>query len=157
MIRASARIARFARHLAHDSKGAMIIETAIVAPVLIALALGGFEISSIVARQTELQSAAAEAAAVVRAAIPETAEARLAIRDIVVTSSGLTSDQVSVVEVYRCGTGTSYVASESLCGESEGVSKYIQVTMSDSYQPAWTQMGIGSSFDFNVSRTVQVG
>ena len=49
--------------LRRDATGAMAIETAIVAPVLVLMAFGSFQVSSMVARQTELQSAAAEAAA----------------------------------------------------------------------------------------------
>jgi hypothetical protein len=145
-----------ARRLARQCEGTMAIETAIVAPVLIVLAIGGFEISSIVARQTELQSAAAEASAVVRAALPETAQARTAIRDIVMTSTGLTADQVSVAQVFRCGTDENYVASEDLCGEGDNVSTYIEVAMSDTYQPLWTHFGVGGPMDFSVSRTIQV-
>lgn len=145
-----------ARRLAGRCDGTMAIETAIVAPVLIVLAIGGFEVSSIVARQTELQSAAAEAAAVVRAAVPETVQARTAIRDIVMTSTGLTIEQVSVAEVYRCGTDESYVASKELCGESDHVNTYIEVAMTDTYQPLWTHFGVGGPMDFNISRTIQV-
>ena len=62
------RVSRIAR-IRRNEDGSMAIETAFVAPILLVLALGGFEVSSMVARQTELQSAAAEAAAVVRAAV----------------------------------------------------------------------------------------
>ena len=54
------------RHLAtllRDTRGAMLIETAIVAPVLVLMSLGAFQVSTMVARQSELQSAVAEASA----------------------------------------------------------------------------------------------
>ena len=40
----------FFRHLKRDQQGAMVIETAIVAPVLVLMALGAFQVSQLVAR-----------------------------------------------------------------------------------------------------------
>ncbi len=149
------RLARIAR-IAENEKGTMAIETAYVAPILLVLALGGFEVSSMVARQTELQSAAAEAAAVVRATIPETAEERTTVHDILVTSTGLTSEQVTVTEVYRCGTATDYTTVPNSCGIIPQY-KFIQVDITDTYEPVWTKFGITSGWDYNISRTVQIG
>ncbi len=147
--------------LALCQSGAMAVETAIIAPALISLTIGGFEVGSIVARQTELQSAAAEAAAIVRAAAPETSAERTVIRDIVATSTGLTSSQVSVTQVYRCGTQSTYVSSKFWCifnsGEDDEINTYIRVTMADTYQPIWTEFGMGNALTFNVSRTILVG
>ena len=44
-----------------DTRGTAVIETAIIAPVLICMALGGFEVSNMVARQHDLQNGAARA------------------------------------------------------------------------------------------------
>ncbi len=147
--------------LALCQSGAMAVETAIIAPALISLTIGGFEVGSIVARQTELQSAAAEAAAIVRAAAPETSEERTVIRDIVATSTGLSSNQVSVTQVYRCGTQSTYVSSKFWCifnsGADNEINTYIRVTMADTYQPIWTEFGLGHALTFNVSRTILVG
>lgn len=139
-----------------NEDGSMVIETAFVAPVLMMLALGGFEISAIVARQTELQSAAAEAASVVRAVIPEDAAARNTVRDVVATSTGLTNQQVTVTEIYRCGTTTTYSNTADNCG-TDTEYKFIQVNITDTYQPIWTKFGVGSALDYNISRTVQIG
>jgi Flp pilus assembly protein TadG len=145
--------------LARCQIGAMAVEAAIIAPMLITLTIGGFEVGSIVARQTELQSAAAEAAAVVRASVPETEAERTTIRDIVRASTGLTTSQVSVVEVYRCGTSTSYVTNNSNCNGSGGgeVSTYVRLTMADTYQPIWTEFGLGTALTLNLTRTILVG
>lgn len=149
--------------LARCENGAMAIETAIIAPTLIALAIGGFEVSTIVARQTELQSAVAEAAAIVQAATPEDATARTAIRDILAESAGLEASQVTVTEVFRCGNFYRYVSSKSYCNydgyqfDERLISSYIRVRMTDTYQPIWTQFGLGTGLTFNVSRTIQIG
>jgi len=135
----------------------MLIETALVAPMLVLLALGGFEVSSIIARQTELQSAVAEAAAVVRAAIPEDQESRNAIRDVVKESTGLTSDQVSVTETYRCGTGQTYTNTADTCGSGAPEYKFVRVSLTDVYTPIWTHFGVSSPMTFTVTRTIQIG
>ncbi|NCU11657.1 MAG: pilus assembly protein, partial [Sphingomonadaceae bacterium] len=62
--------------LHRESDGAMVIETALVAPVLVLLSLGAFQISGVIARQTELQSAASEAAAIALASPPDSATKR---------------------------------------------------------------------------------
>lgn len=165
MMNALARIAR----IRGDENGSMAIETAIVAPVLLIMALGGFEVSSMVARQTELQSAAAEAASVVRAVAPETAADRNTVRDIVATSlCGNTTPTVSqgvatcgtvtvsVTPVYRCGTSTAYTTVADSCGSGDEYD-FIQIDLTDTYSPTWTEWGVGSDLDYNVSRTVQVG
>ena len=117
------RLARTIHKLAQCQHGGMALETVFIAPVLITLSLGGFEVSKIVARQTELQSAAAEVASVVRASVPETSEDRTTIRDIVVESAGVTNEDVSVVEVYRCGTGSTYSDTLPTCSTGAVLSK----------------------------------
>lgn len=161
-------LARFAR-IGGDDKGSMAIETAIVAPVLLIMALGGFEVSTMVARQTELQSAAAEAAAVVRAVAPETSTERKTVRNIVATSlcgstpvtstdsmASCNSVTVRVTPVFRCGTATDYVSVAGSCG---AVTEYafIRVDLTDRYSPTWTEWGVGSTISYEVSRTVQIG
>ena len=59
------------RRLLENEAGAVAIETAIAMPILLLLSLGGFQISSLVARQTELQAAMAEAQAVALATDPD--------------------------------------------------------------------------------------
>lgn len=142
--------------IARDQRGSMAIETAFVAPILLVLALGGFEASSMVARQTELQSAAAEAAAVVRAVSPATQAERDTVRDILVSSTGLETGDVVVTPIFRCGTAESYVETAGTCG-SDVEYEFIRVDLSDTYAPVWTEFGISQGFDYNISRTVQIG
>lgn len=150
----SARLHQFSRSLAQDARGAMVIETAIVAPVLLLLALGGFESSRIVARQTELQTAAAEAAAIVRASPPTTEAHRTTVRDVVKTSLGLQDANVTVTEKYRCGDAEAIVTDKTTCGADDAVATYIEVVITDSYVPVWTSFGVGSTVDYRVDRMV---
>ena len=105
--------------LLSDRAGAMTIETALVAPILLTLSLGGVEAGSMVARQSELQSAAAEALNIVQAAPPENQGDFDDIRDVLVASTGLDADNVAVEEIWRCGTTTNFERTQaSNCGSS---------------------------------------
>lgn len=143
------------RRLLRSTTGSATIETAIVAPALVAMALGAFDASSMVARQSELQSAAAEAAAIVRAKPPENAAARTVIDNVVTASTGLGASNVVVDEIYRCATATAY-STTGTCAGGEKVWKYVRVTITDTYSPTWTSFGIGSDVAYNVVRTVQI-
>lgn len=146
----------FARLLA-DQSGAMAIETAIVAPILLVLSLGGMEAGSMVARQSELQSAAAEALNIVLAVPPEDAGDRTAVRDVLMASTGITdANDVAVVEIWRCGTDAAFERDQAADCGSAAVSTYIEITLEETYAPTWTSFGIGSPVTYNVVRQVQV-
>lgn len=141
------------RRFGSDDKGTMLVETALVAPALVLLCLGAFQVSGIVARQTELESAAAEAAAIALASKPDTVEERTTIKNVIVASTGLASNQVTISAAYRCGTGSSYKTAKSSCTSGQ-VSSYALISLSDTYTPAWTKMGIGSPITYRVRRYV---
>jgi len=148
---ALSRLISFAR----DERGTMLIETAIVAPVLILMSLGAFQVSQMVARQSELQGAMAEASAIALSAPPDTVEERTVLKNVIVASTGLDATKVIVSEKFRCGATTAYVASSDDCG-TEKVSTYVLIELNDTYNPAWTNWGVGGSFNFNVDRYVMV-
>lgn len=142
--------------LAAHSAGSIAVETAIVAPVLLLMSLGGFQVSMMIARQNELQSAAAEAAAIVMAAQPDTQAKVDTIENVIATSAGLDADQVTITRLVRCGTAPSYVADGSLCSNGVEVSTFLRIAMTDTYTPAWTQVGVGGPLTYRVTRTVQL-
>lgn len=139
-----------------DISGAVVIETAFVIPALALLSLGGFEVSNIVARQSELQSAAAEAAAIALAAKPDTSEKIDTVKAVIETSTGLGEDNVALSTVYRCQDMEGFFASVESCEEDTVAWRYLQINMTDTYQPIWTQFGVGSPLNFNVTRNVLV-
>lgn len=138
------------------ARGAVIIETALVAPVLITMALGGYEVSRIVSRQHELQSGAAEGEGIALAANQGASTDTTTLKSILMTSLSLQSSQVSVDKLFRCGSNSSLVASSTSCGTGQIVSSYVRLTLTDTYTPAWTSFGLGSTMTFNVVRTVQL-
>lgn len=142
--------------LRRNSAGTMAIETAIVAPILIMLSLGAFDASRMVARQSELQSATAEATSIVLASSPTTVEQRNTIEQVIEASTQLPADKVTLTEVYRCGTDADFVDATSACASADLASTYIQLRITDTYTPQWTKFGIGGPMNYDIIRTVQM-
>lgn len=148
---------RLAAHLAtlcHDTRGTMVIETAIVTPVLVLMSLGAYQVSALVARQSELDSAAAEGAAIAIASPPDSSAKLTTLHDVLVTSTGLPTGNVVVTAAYRCNASTAYVTSASSCS-SGVVSNYVKIYLTDTYTPTWVQYGIASPITYRVTRYVE--
>jgi Flp pilus assembly protein TadG len=147
------------RRLACCAAGSMAVETAIIAPVLGLLGLGGFQVSSMVARQSELDGAMAEAAAVVRTSPPVDAAGRETIRAIVQTSidpnNTNPNDVVAISEIYRCATDD-YVTVKATCATGKALSTYVKLVITDEYDPIWTSFGVAGPVQFRVERKIQV-
>jgi Flp pilus assembly protein TadG len=107
----------FAR-LRLDRTGAVSLETALIAPVLLAMSMGSYETSRIVARQTELQAASAQASSVALASEPTSETRRATLKGIIQTETGLDQDRVSVTAAYRCGSSNNYVIDATVCGSN---------------------------------------
>ncbi len=141
--------------LVTDDGGSVAIETAFVAPVLLLMGLGAFESSMMVARQVELQNAAAEASQIALAAAPTDAIARATVKQVIETSTKLPPENVDVLERYRCDTQPAYVTESSLC--SAHYARFIQIRIRDRYVPSWAQITTLGTVNYNVVRMVQVG
>lgn len=145
--------------LCRDSRGTMVIETAIVTPVLVLMSLGAFQVSSLVARQSELDSAAAEGAAIAIASPPNTAAKLDTLRQVIATSLTPAAPAVNYVNVtveaaYRCNSSTAYVTTSSSC-TSGVISNYVKIYITDTYTPTWVHYGIGSTINYRVTRYVE--
>lgn len=146
---------KFLPRLRSDNRGTMIIETAIVTPVLLLMSMGAFQISQVVARQTELQNAAAEASAIALASPPDSATKRSVLKNIIVVSTGLAANKVTISAKFRCGSATTYVDSANSCVGTK-VSEFVLIQLDDTYTPVWTQWGLSKPLQFNVDRYVMV-
>lgn len=159
MIAGCARALTALRHLAGNRRGSMAIETAIVAPVLVLLALGSFEISRMVARQHELQSGIAEAEAVALAANMGATTNTTALKAMLMSSLHLSADQVTVTMMFRCNDDAtlSTASTVTACnGSNDVLSTYVRVNLKTSFKPIWTKLGVGSRLSYNVTRQVQL-
>lgn len=144
------------KRFATSEDGAVVIETAIVVPVLLLMSLGAIDYGSMLARQIELQNAMAEASQIALAAAPTDAAARQAVKEVLQTSTGLGTDNVSIVETYRCGTDADYVADSDLCGTTP-YARFIRIEILEDYTPVWSQITDSDPVAFNFVRMVQVG
>lgn len=144
---------KFLAELSRDDRGTMVIETAIVTPVLVLLSLGAYQVSAMVAKQSELDSAAAEGAAIALASAPDTAAKRTTLHDILVSSTGLPTGNVTVTAAYRCNAGTNYVT--TACSSGQVQASFVKIYMTTTYTPTWTHWGIGSPITYRVTRYVQ--
>jgi Flp pilus assembly protein TadG len=143
------------RKLLRDNVGLMAVESAIAIPILLLMALGSFQVSTLVARQAELQAAAAEAEQIAMAAKPDTNAKLVTLRSVLKTSTGLGNSGVSVAFRYRCGTGTGLDDDEGGCG-SDHEWTFVRIRLSDTFEPFWTSFGVGSNVPLSVVRTVQI-
>ena len=139
-----------------DNRGTMAIETVIVAPVLAFMAIGIFEVGTLVSRQQELQSSASEAESIVLAAAASSGTDSATIEAIIEDSLGLRADQVTLEQRFRCNTASSLTTDASTCDSSQQIYQYVRVQVTDTYTPVWARFGVGEGFDYNVLRTVQV-
>lgn len=139
-----------------NEDGTVVIETAIVVPVLMLMALGGIDYGTMLARQIELQNAMAEASQVALAAAPTDAAARQTVKEVLQTSTGLGTDNVSIVERYRCGTDAEYVADSDECGTTP-YARFIQIEIIEDYTSTWSTISGADPLQFNFVRMVQVG
>lgn len=142
--------------LRDDREGAMVIETAIVAPVLVLMSLGAFQISGIVARQTELQSAAAEGAAIALASTPDTTAKQAVLKNVLMASTGLPADKVSVGVRYRCDSAITLNTTATSCSSGQVRSSYVRIQLNDTYTPSWTHFGVGRPITYQVKRYVML-
>lgn len=149
-------IRRRLRLLAADRRGTALIELAMVAPVLVLFAIGGFEVSRMVSRQNELQSAVSDAESIVLAANAGASTDTPTLKNILKTTLSLSDDQVDVTKYYRCDADTTLVTSADSCGEGAVVSSYVKVTLQDVYTPIWSRMGLTGNFNYNVARLIQL-
>ena len=139
-----------------DDRGAIVIETAIVAPVLALMGLGAFQVSQLVARQHELQTAADDAASMALAGWDKDTGDTNAIRTVLKRTLDLDDSQVTITPKFRCNSDTAYVDAEASCAADAIVTTYLRIELSDTYTPMWTDFGVGEPFTYDVERTVLV-
>ncbi|WP_164843904.1 TadE/TadG family type IV pilus assembly protein [Croceicoccus ponticola] len=162
-------IARLADTFLRDDGASTLIETAFVAPVLIAITLGGVEAGAMYARQTELQQVASNAMEIILTSAPKTEQEGAAtiaqVKQYAAATSGLqvvsgstpAVGQIAVYKRYRCGNNSQRQAEYGCSNTSQSISTFVVVFMRENYSPVWRNFGIGEDLEFNVKRTVQIG
>ena len=149
------RLVAFLRRLAGNVHAAVLVETAIVAPTLIVMCIGSFEVATMVEKQSRLQSTAELATEIAVISSPDTEAERVAIENELSGSLAPTAT-IHVVFKYRCGTQAALANTPPSGCSEDSLSTYLHISLTDYYQPVWTDFGIGSAFEYDVQRTVQV-
>ena len=144
------------RSLWQDHAGAAVIETALVAPLLVIMALGVFDVSGLVARQTEIQDVAAEISQISMARPPETGDDIAQLEEIAVAAAKVDDDDVDITLLYRCDNSDTLVDDDELCTGDE-TSTMIQIEIEAVYTPQWVEFGVAEPVTLSVVRTSQIG
>lgn len=145
---------RLLSRLGTDRPGAVLVETAIVGPVLILMSLGAFEVGSMVARNSELVGAVAEAQSMVLAVDLDTQEKRDQLKDLIADSTGLSPEAITVEEAFRCNGAQNYVAAYADCSSGDRVSSLIRIEVVETYEPLWTKFGVAKPLEYRIDRHV---
>ncbi len=146
---------RLLAQIVADQRGSTLIETALVAPALLVMALGTYDAGQMIAQQHRLQSGAADVESIVLAVANGTATDVSAIRTALVNSLELNASKITVERVYRCNAQDS-LSSQASCGNGQRMSTYVRVTFVDTYTPTWNDFGIGGPVNYRVQRLVLV-
>ncbi|MEO0033137.1 MAG: hypothetical protein RIS94_2895 [Pseudomonadota bacterium] len=135
---------------------AVVLEFALLAPLLMLMGLGAVEVSRIVARQAQLQAAVAEAGQIVLTSNPDNDTKIAAIKTVVANTTGLSTSAVTIATVYRCGVDATYVSLPGYCPVTGEIAKFLQVSVTDSYSPYWRKLGVGKAITMKIKRTIQL-
>ncbi|MDF8331863.1 TadE/TadG family type IV pilus assembly protein [Novosphingobium cyanobacteriorum] len=137
-------------------EGAVVIEFALLAPMVVLMGLGAVDVSRIVARQAQLQAAVAEAGQIVLASTPDNDTKINAIKTVIANTTGIPTGSITIITVYRCGVDTTFVSLPGYCPVTGEIGKYLQVSVTDTYAPYWTALGVGKPFTMKIKRQIQL-
>ena len=139
-----------------DNRGSVVVETALVAPVLALMSVGAFQVSQAVARQHELQTGANEAASLALAGWKHDTGDIVAVKTVIKRTLSLSDSQVTLARKFRCGSDTALVDDRATCTPGTIVTSYLQIRLTDTYRPMWSDFGVGSDIAYDVRRLVVV-
>lgn len=146
----------FLARLRDDCRGLAVVETALVAPVLVLMGVGTYQVSTVVARQHELQAGADQAMAVAVGGFTNEDAQVTALKDVLRRSANVSADKITLTRMYRCGEAANYVSNKSSCAEDDIVAGYLKLHIQDTYTPIWSSYGVGAPIKLSVKRMVQV-
>ena len=138
-------------------RGTAVIETAFVVPTLAVMAIGTFEMGTMVQKQQELQSAATEAEAIILAAAAGSGVTSAKLKEMLATSTGIPQEKITLEAKFRCNNANALVDSATSCGSGQIAYQFVRARFQATYTPTWSRFGIGSAHNYSVTRLIQVG
>ena len=93
------RLLNLLRAAGRARDGAVVIEFALLAPMVVLMGLGAVDVSRIVARQSQLQAAVAEAGQIVLASTPDNDTKINAIKTVIANTTGIMTGNITIITV----------------------------------------------------------
>jgi len=142
------------RTLARDSRGAAIVELAMIAPVLATMIIGVVDLSNAFGRKLKLEQAAQRAIEkIMNTSANDTVEATL--QNEAATQAGVPLSNVTVTYRLECNGS---VSSAVDCPTGQTESQWISVLVTDKYKPLFPMhlSGINADGTYHISATAGV-
>lgn len=155
-----ALIKPFFLKLVQECRGASLLETAAVMPILLAMAAGASTLSVVISEKIKIQQAAARAAEMATAGGLNSA-AFQSLQTEAATAAGVPTNQVTVTAWLEC-SGVAQSDINGICATGQTVARYVSIAITDTYTPslpftgAWLQTGLGGSFNLTGFAEVRV-
>jgi Flp pilus assembly protein TadG len=147
------RFARFVRRIAGDARGASVIEFALVAPVLGLVVVGIADYGRGFSQRFALETAAHRT--LERAAVGTTNTDYSFLRDEAAAAAGVPVADVTFENWLECD-GTRMPNYSDVCGDTQQVTRYIQVTIYKNFSPSFAWTGKGSTYRLSGAAAVRV-
>lgn len=137
-----------------DERGAAVVELALLAPILVLLTMGIVDLSNAYSRKLQIEQAAQRAIEkIMNTSASDTIENTLAAE--AANQGNVPLDNVTVSYRLECD---GVVTDAAECGEDQVSSQWISVTVTDEYQPIFTErFGPGTgSYKFSATAGVRI-
>ena len=134
-------------------RGVAAIEFGLTLPILLAMTLGVYDASQLIARRIDYQQALTEAAGL---AIAQPAQAIKYdyMKSMIASAASLPVSAVSVTSEMRCD---GVVVTGLMCPENgDERALYVRMSISATYVPTWSFFAAGRSLPISITRVVRV-
>lgn len=147
-------LVRLLADIRRHEAGVAAIEFCLTLPVLLALTLGVYDVSQLVARRLDFQQALTEAAGL---AIAQPAQAinHEYLKSVVATAAKVPASAVTVASELRCDD---VVTTTMICPQNgDERALYVRMSINASYVPTWSHFSIDRPIAMAITRVVRIG
>lgn len=146
------RLSSLAR-LWRNQRGVAAIEFCLTLPVLLALTVGAFDVSRLIAARIDYQQALTEVAGLAIAQPPQGS-----LTDIInatVAAANVPSSAVTVTRRVECN---GILVTTSTCADpTQEQAIFVSIQVAATYVPTFTHFGLDANVPMRITRTVRVG
>lgn len=155
--------AAFLRRLLGDRRGVAVIELALIAPILATLVIGVADVGNAFSRKLALEQAAQRSIEkIMQTTAITTPVAALKAEAVSQARGGLTADDVTVSYSLFCVSNTGVFTAnadydEGVCAGGTTEARYLEVRVSDEYEPIFPVPFAGANADGNYPVSATAG